>query len=448
MPHQAQSRKRGPAISSDRDETPANEPRLPRRLGPLRAFAYPQYRIFWAASLVTITSFFMTSIARGWLIQDLTGSAFLVTTVNAMGMVPVLVFSMFGGAIADRMNRRLILIASDTFNLLVLLALAILVVTDIVQVWHVFALSLLHGIGFSLGMPARTATVSNLVSVDDMTSGVSLFSTIFSSGQLVGPALAGYLINAYGMGAAFVVACLTIAPALVLLAILRISRPEPSLEASAQMSVLRSIGQGFGYVRQSSILMGLMLMGMAITVFAMPYQAILPVFADDVLDVGPSGLGWLGAMGGVGAIAGSITVATFSAPRQIKVLMISSGLGLGVFIALFAVSTVYVLSLAFVLVAGYLFQMFITSNYTLIQIIPPDYIRGRVLSIRMIVVGAGPVGMVLLGTGAEAMGPAAATALMGMTSLVLLVAILLRISSIWRVESEVEEVVTERPARS
>ena len=276
----------------------------------------------------------MTNIARGWLVQDMTGSAFMVTTVNAMGMVPVLAFSLLGGVIADRMNRRLILIASDAFNLLVLLALALLVVTDVVRVWHVFALSLLHGVGFSLGMPARTATVSNLVSADDMASGVSLFSTIFSAGQLVGPALAGYLINAYGMGAAFIAACSTIAPALVLLAVLRVRRPEPGREASAQVSVLRSIGQGFGYVRQRSVLVGLMLMGLAITVFAMPYQAILPVFAGDVLEVGPSGLGWLGAMGGVGAIAGSITVASFSAPRQMKALMIASGLGLGVFIAL------------------------------------------------------------------------------------------------------------------
>ena len=386
----------------------------------------------------------MTNIARGWLVQDMTGSAFMVTTVNAMGMVPVLAFSLLGGVIADRMNRRLILIASDAFNLLVLLLLAMLVVTDVVRVWHVFALSLLHGVGFSLGMPARTATVSNLVSADDMASGVSLFSTIFSAGQLVGPALAGYLINAYGMGAAFIAACSTIAPALVLLAVLRVRRPEPGREASAQVSVLRSIGQGFGYVRQRSVLIGLMLMGLAITVFAMPYQAILPVFAGDVLEVGPSGLGWLGAMGGVGAIAGSITVASFSAPRQMKMLMIASGLGLGVFIALFAVSTVYALSLAFVLVAGYLFQMFITSNYTLIQIIPPDYIRGRVLSIRMIVVGAGPVGMVLLGTGAEAIGPAAATALMGMTSVALLLAILLGVSSVRRVETEVEEAAAVR----
>ena len=404
-------------------------------MGPLRAFSYPQYRMFWAASLVTITSFFMTNIARGWLIHDLTGSAFMVTTVNAMGMIPVLGFSIFGGVIADRMNRRLVLIASDSFNFLVLLSLATLILAGVIQVWHVFALSLLHGIGFSLGMPARTATVSNLLREDDVASGVALFSTIFSAGQLIGPALAGYLINTYGMGIAFVAACSTILPALVLLSILRVRMTESPTGAAAQTSVFTSIGQGFRYVRRSSILIGLMSMGVAVTVFAMPYQAILPVFAGDVLDVGAGGLGWLGAMGGVGAIAGSITVASFSAPRRMKVLMISCGIGLGVSIALFAVSTVYLLSLVFVLVAGYLFQIFITSNYTLIQIIPPDYIRGRVLSIRMIVVGLGPAGMVMLGAGAEEWGPAAATATMGLVSMALLLVILWRIPAVRRAES-------------
>ena len=189
-------------ISTDTDQTPANGAKPARRLGPLRAFAYPQFRIFWAASLISITSFFMTMIARGWLALELTDSSFMVTAVNAVGMVPMLVFSAFGGVIADRMNRRLVLIVSEAFNFTVVLALALLIVADLVNIQHVFALTLLHGVGFALGMPARAATVSNLVEQKDLASGVALFTTIFSAGQLVGPALAGYLINSYGMGSA------------------------------------------------------------------------------------------------------------------------------------------------------------------------------------------------------------------------------------------------------
>jgi MFS family permease len=180
-------------------------------------------------------------------------------------------------------------------------------------------------------------------------------------------------------------------------------------------------------------------MGTAATVFAMPYQTLLPVFARDILHAGPGGLGWLGAMGGAGAIAGSITVASFSNPKQLKALMITGGLGLGPFIALFAYSTLYLLSLLLVLVVGYLFQIFMTSNFTLVQIISPDYVRGRVLSIRMIAAGLAPVGMLMLGVGAETWGAPVATASMGILSLVLVCAILVGIPSVRRVETTMGE---------
>ena len=379
----------------------------------------------------------MTMIARGWLALELTDSSFMVTAVNAVGMVPMLVFSAFGGVIADRVNRRLVLIVSEVFNFTVVLALALLIVADLVNIQHVFALTLLHGVGFALGMPARAATVSNLVDQKDLASGVALFTTIFSAGQLVGPALAGYLINSYGMGLCFVIACVVLVPALLFLLPLKIPTAAPGFGAAAQTSVLGSIAQGINYVRRNRVLTGLLLMGAALTIFAMPYLTLLPVFARDILDAGPSGLGWLGAMGGAGAIAGSLTVAAFSNPRQVKALMITGGIGLGLFIALFALSTVFMLSLALVLLAGYLFQIFMTSNFTLVQIISPDYIRGRVLSIRMIAAGMGPLGMVMLGAGAETWGAPAATAAMGMVSLALVSAILVGIPAVRRAETAV-----------
>ena len=383
----------------------------------------------------------MTMIARGWLVLELTDSEFMVTGVNAIGMAPMLAFSVFGGAIADRANRKLVLIASDVFNFVIILALAIVILVDVVEVWHVFALTALHGVGFSLGMPARAASVGNLVERQDLASGVALFTTIFSAAMLVGPALAGYLLAAFDMGFTFVAACVVLAPALVLLFSLRIPRVAAGMPgAPQQASVLGSIAQGFGYVRRANVLIGLMLMGTVTTVFAMPYQTLLPVFARDILNAGESGLGWLGAMGGAGAIAGSISVASFSSPRQMKMLMLTGGLSLGVFIALFAVSTVFLLSLVLALIVGYLLQIFMTSNFTLVQVISPDYIRGRVLSIRMIAVGIGPVGMVMLGGAAEEWGAATATAMMGVISTALLLVILLANASVRRVDQEAASV--------
>ena len=414
----------------------------PSRLGPLRAFAYPQFRILWGASLASITAFFMVMMARGWLVLELTDSAFMVTAVNAVGMLPMLALSLFGGVIADRMNRRLVLMASDAFNMVVVLAQGLLVVAGVEQVWPVFALAVLNGVGFALGMPARAATVSNVVNPRDLSSGVALFTTIFSSAQMVGPALAGYLINVHGMWAPFMVSGVLLVPALALLTALRVPVARTTRKGAPSESILDSILGGLDYVRQRPVLVGLMLMGLVATVFGMPFQTLLPVFARDILHVGASGLGWLGGLGGVGALAGSLTVAFFSNPRQMRLLLVTGGIGLGVFIAFFALSTLYPLSLALVLILGFLLQIFMTSNFTLVQVTSPDHVRGRVMSIRMVALGMGPVGMFLLGVGVQVMGPAYATAVMGAIALLLMLLVLVAVPSLRRVEADVEDAAT------
>ena len=372
----------------------------------------------------------MAVIARGWLVLDMSDSTFLVTAINAVGMLPMLVFSLFGGAIADRINRRLVLVISDFSSFLLMAILSALIILQTIHMWHVFVLTLLHGTVFALGMPTRAATVSSLVSQKDVASGVALFTTIFSSAQLVGPALAGYLINVYGMGVPFVACCVVLVPAIALVRHLKIEIRRLDSISVEKISMMASINEGFQYVRRSNILLGLMLMGLSTTIFAMPYQTLLPVFARDILEVGPSGLGWMGAMGGVGAIAGSITVATFSEINQMKTLMMIGGVGLGVGIVIFAISSSYLLSLVLLLIVGFLLQIFMTSNFTLVQIISPEYIRGRVLSIRMIALGMGPLGMFLLGAGSEAIGPAVATASMAALAALVMMAIVLGIPAI------------------
>ena len=413
--------------------------------GPLRAFAYPQFRLLWGASLISIMTFFMVLIARGWLVLVMTDSPFLVTSVTAVGMLPTLVLSPFGGAIADRLSRRTILIVAEVANLILLLIMALLLFADVIQVWHVFALSVLNGAAFSLSMPARAATVADVVGQRDLASGVALFSTIFSAGQLIGPALAGYLLNSYGMDVAFLVPCLLLVPAIPVLMLLRIPRPAPQIDGVSRPSVLGSILEGMVYVRRRPLLTGLLLMGLVGTVFGLPYQAILPVFARDVLDAGAAGLGGLGAMAGVGAIVGSFAVAIFSSPRQMKWLMIASAFGLGGTVALFAVSSVFLLSLALILVLGFMIQVFLTSGFTMIQLASPSHIRGRVLSIRMIVMGLGPIGIFLLGIGSETLGPQPALAIMGIAAVVLTALMLWAFPALRRVEREMEEVPASAP---
>jgi MFS family permease len=171
--------------------------------------------------------------------------------------------------------------------------------------------------------------------------------------------------------------------------------------------------EGMEYIRVRPLLMGLTLLGLVGTLFALPYNSILPVFADSILDAGAAGLGLLGAGAGVGGLLGAFTVAFFSGYRQLKYLLIVGGITLGLMILLFSLSTVFLISLGLVTIVGFSMTLFLTSNMALLQLASPDYIRGRVIGIRLIIMGMGPIGMILLGVGAEWVSPAYSLALFG-----------------------------------
>ena len=412
--------------------------------GPLRALRYPQFLYLWGASSISITSFFLMNIARGWLVLEMTDSAFLVTAVQAASMLPQLFTALIGGFVADRFDRKRVILYAELFNMAILLLFAGMVIFDVIQIWQIFVISFLNGISFSIGFPARTSAVPVMVDRRDLTSAVALFTTVFSAGQLIGPAMAGQLINAFGMGATFLSSSLVLLVAIGLLMPLNTKATWGSHNAG--LSMWRSIAEGISYVRQSKLVLGLMMLGFGASMFGFPFMSILPVFARDVLYVGADGLGWLAAMQGVGALFGSVIVAAMRSHNQVKVLTIAGSLGLPTLVLLFALSPVYFLSLVVVLLLGFFFQVFMTSNFTQVQIVVPDSIRGRVLSIRMIIFGMGPVGMVLLGTTAEIMGPVWATAGMGVLGLGAMIATIVLFPALRKPEIAVEPAGAETQA--
>ena len=389
--------------------------------GPLRAFAYPRFAAFWGVSFLSIVSFFMVLIVRGWLILDLTDSPFMVTAVNAAQLVPMMVLPLVGGALADRGGRKTILITTDTFNLITLLAMGALIWLEIVQVWHVFALALANGVAFSLAMPGRSSLVPDLVRRSDIASAVALFSTIFSLGQVAGPTPAGFIIDSFGMAASFFFAASFLLPALIGLAFFRVPsgagrrRGRPG---GPRESMVQSMVSGLRYVRGQQLIIALLLMGLIVMTFIMPFQAIMPVIARDVLGRGPDALGILMTATGVGALIGSIFVASARGMPQLTAIMMSAGMVIGVVLALFALSTIYLLSIFLGLVLGVCVQSFMTSNMTAVQLATPDYLRARVISMRFILVGLGPIGIIGTGVLAEAFGAVPTLAAMGLVNCV------------------------------
>jgi predicted MFS family arabinose efflux permease len=351
-------------------------------------------------------------------------------------MLPQLFTSLIGGFLADRFNRKKIIIFAELFNMSTLIVLSLLVITNVVEVWQIFVLSFMGGITFSMGFLARTSLVPSLVERNDMTSAVALFTTVFSAGQLIGPAIAGVLIESLGMGVTFLSSALVLIVALLILVPLKtISSGAPNGDTN-RVAFIQSVAEGFSYVKKSNLVLGLMMLGLGATLFGFPFMSILPVFARDVLDVGANGLGWLAAMQGVGALIGSIIVASMRSHSQIKILTVAGSLGLPIFILLFALSSTYALSIALVIILGFFFQVFMTSNFTQVQIVVPDAIRGRVLSIRMIIFGIGPIGMIALGTVAELIGTVVATAAMGVIGFIFLSITIALFPALRKTESE------------
>ncbi len=379
---------------------------------PFRAFRSSSYTYYWVGSLLSITSFFMLIIARGWLVFDLTASPFQVTAVAAASQVPSLVLSIFGGVMADRFDRKAILITAEFVNLITLVVLALLVVTETVTVLYLIILATINGINFALAFPARAAMVPNLVPRHDIANGVALSSMVFSGAQLLGPFAAGALLAMFVPAVAFFAAAGGVAVALPLFFLLK-PREDDMSHGQQHGSVFGSILEGVVYIRQREILLALMALGFVAVVFGMPYQTVLPVFADEVLHMPELGLGYLGTAGGIGAVIGSLLVARFTGLGQMRFAHAAGVIGMGVFIVLFSLSTPLWLSLSMALLAGFFFQMLMTANFALLQVLVPDRLRGRVMSVRFIIFGMSPLGIISLGIAAEMIGTPAATAWSG-----------------------------------
>ena len=242
-------------------------------------------------SLLTVTSFFMMMLVRGQLMLELTNSPFMVSAIQGISGLPILFLALVGGALADRVSRKFILVSTEAFNFVFVFALALVTLFDVVQVWHVFVLSLLNGVAFSLSMPSRNAVVANLVTRrEDMPSGFALVTAVFSGAQLVGPALAGFLMYRFGIGVAFLIPSILVFLATLLFITIR---PQQTGGGPARAPMLQSIIEGFTWIRSRQVMMGLLLMGLAVSIFAMPWQTLLPVFADKLLSE-PGATGFMG----------------------------------------------------------------------------------------------------------------------------------------------------------
>ena len=381
-----------------------------RILEAISALRHRNYRLYWFGQLFSVLAQNMEHVAQGWLVLELTNSPLALGVTGLAHAIPTITLTLIGGAIADRADRRRIMIASQCCTALMFLILAVLVLTKLAALWHVMVLAFISGSIRAFDRPSRMALLPQMVPREDIPNAVAIGGTIWQLCRLVGPAAAGILIYLFGVGPTFFTCCLASSTAVGLW--LAIRADQPALAASAG-GLRKNMLDGVHFIRNNELFYTFMGMTFFNSVFGMSYLILMPVFARDILNVGSQGFGFLQTAGGAGALIGTLAVAYLSDARRLPLQAARGAALFGVLLLLFAYSRAFPFSLALAFVLGMSGQFYITAINTVLQLNLPEQLRGRVMGVYGLTWDLMPVGGMVAGTIAEFAGAPAAVAVGG-----------------------------------
>jgi len=357
----------------------------------------------------------MDQVAESWLVYRLTGSALLLGTVAFASQIPVFLLAPIGGALADRLDRRKILICTQSSMMLLTFMLAWLTLSHRVHIWQVVTLAALTGVVNAIDLPARQAFVVDMVSRADLVNAIALNSSMFNGARIVGPALAGIVVAAIGEGWCFFANGVSFIAVIAGLGLMKIDRPRLAIEGSP----LENILEGFKFVAQSGPVRALMLLLGLVSFTAMPYAVLMPLFADKILHGGAQALGLLMGCSGLGALGGALTLAMRKTLKGLSLWVAVSCAGFGVALLAFSFSRLLWLSAALLVPSGFCMMIQMASSNTLIQSMVPDRLRGRVMSVyAMTFMGMAPLGALLAGSLAHKLGAPMTVGIGGVVAIV------------------------------
>jgi MFS family permease len=367
----------------------------------------------------------MQQTALGWLVLGLTNSPGLLGVTSAVANAPILLLSLWAGVLADRVDRRRLLVGVELVGAALATCLAVLTVTGAVVFWQVLVLAAIGGCAQAIGMPAFQAIVSSLVDRSVIGNAVALNSAQFNVSRIIGPAIAGAAIALGGIALAFWANAVILLIVAVIVASIRIGRPSAITQAEASM--WGNLLDGLRYVRGNRTIALLLLLAAVPALFILSYIVLLPVYARDILGIGATGLGMLSAAIGVGALTGALGLAVLRPSGAGGRLLLVGLASAAVALIVFAVSTTVVVSLVALAVLGASQVAYYATTNTLIQVLVPARLRGRVLSLYILLaLGLLPLGNLAAGIVAERFGAPVALAGGGVITLVVLAAVALR----------------------
>ncbi|PKN09667.1 MAG: MFS transporter [Deltaproteobacteria bacterium HGW-Deltaproteobacteria-8] len=367
-----------------------------------RSFRHRDYRLFFTGQFISLVGTWMQQTAQAWLVYRLTGSSLSLGLVGFAGQFPVFVLGIFGGVMADRMNRRTLLVATQAAALLQAVLLAWLTFAGQIEVWQVMVLATFLGTVNAVDIPTRQSFIVDLVGKQDLHNAIALNSSMFNSARILGPSVAGIMLAAVGEGWCFSLNALSFLA--VIACLLRMGTPRRPVPMS-HPSVWTHLREGFAYAWRTREVRAILQLLAVASVIGMSYVVLMPVFAAEILHRGASGLGLLMSATGCGSLAGALLLAMRRESRGIGRYAYFGMLGFGASLALFGLSSSFWLSFLLLLPVGFCMIVSMAAANTILQTLCPDELRGRVMALySMMFMGMAPFGALLSGTLAHMIG--------------------------------------------
>jgi MFS family permease len=376
---------------------PFSHPLLQRTL---TAFTYRDFRVLWFGAFTSTVGTWMQKVAQSWLVFDLTKSSFFLGLDDFLGQLPILLFTLVGGVIADRHDRRQLLLASQYVQMATAFTLAALVYFGHVHIWHILALSSVTGFAQAFGGPAYQSLIPSLVDKKDLPNAIALNSIQFNLARVFGPLLAGAALF-FGTAACFGLNGLSFVVVIVALMSLHIKH----IRTPDRKPILHELKGGIAYARSQPSIIALTVLAFLTTFLGLPLLTFLPVFARDIFHGDVAAYTHMMAFSGAGAVMGALGVAWLGRSKRMGVILLVVQVAFGGLVTAFALSRVWWLSCAILFLSGAALIIVFSMTASLVQLIVPDHLRGRVVSIYMVAFRGGmPLGSLAGGYAASITG--------------------------------------------
>ena len=408
-------------------ESTAEQRRMPAMFRSLR---YRDFALFWTGNFLSNIGTWMQNLALGWQILVMTNSPFLLGLNGFLGTVPSLVFSLPGGAIADRLNRRKLMLVTQTSMAVLALALGLLTSFHVIRIGEILAISFLTGLASALNNPAYQALVPDLVEREDLVNAVGLNSAQFNMSRAIGPTLAGLALGKVGTAGCFYLNSVSFLALIIALLVINV----PARRATEASTVWGAMLDGLRFVNQHRLMIILLSIPSFLSLLGLPFVVLMPVFARDLLKVGASGLGYLMAGAGLGAVLSALTLAAQRSAERKGGFIITSAAVFSLALILLAHAHSFWGAFFLLMVLGATMVGALALTNTTLQLVSPPELRGRIMSFyTLTVMGLAPLGSLWVGSVAEINGTRFALTLGGAICLIYFLILLVSLPRLRRI---------------